>query len=88
MIFNVCEKCGAALDPGEKCDCKEEFAQKESFIKTLQLCLINADVDLIELNLIDNETVEARFLGGGSRRIDIAADSKLAIVKDVANHIA
>lgn len=22
--YNVCPECGAALDPGEKCDCKEK----------------------------------------------------------------
>lgn len=24
MIFRECELCGAALDPGERCTCKEE----------------------------------------------------------------
>ena len=24
MYYNVCPECGAALDPGEKCDCKKE----------------------------------------------------------------
>ena len=23
MCFNVCDKCGANLDPGEKCECEE-----------------------------------------------------------------
>ena len=23
MIYNICPQCGANLDPGEKCDCKE-----------------------------------------------------------------
>lgn len=31
--YNICEKCGATLDPGEKCTCererKEEQEQKE-----------------------------------------------------------
>lgn len=27
--FEVCQKCGAHLDPGEKCDC-EENPQEES----------------------------------------------------------
>lgn len=26
--FKVCPKCGAALDPGEKCDCMEEEARE------------------------------------------------------------
>ncbi len=24
MIFRECELCGATLDPGERCDCREE----------------------------------------------------------------
>lgn len=24
MYYRVCQKCGAALDPGERCDCEEE----------------------------------------------------------------
>ena len=24
MYFRVCHRCGANLDPGETCDCKEE----------------------------------------------------------------
>lgn len=26
--FHECSKCGASLDPGEKCDCMEEREQK------------------------------------------------------------
>lgn len=25
MYFNTCDKCGAHLDPGEKCDCTKEL---------------------------------------------------------------
>jgi len=27
MYYDVCPDCGARLDPGEKCDCKEEQAE-------------------------------------------------------------
>lgn len=27
-FYNVCQKCGAHLDPNEKCDC-EDMAEKE-----------------------------------------------------------
>ena len=26
MFYNVCPECGAALDPGEKCDCQKKEA--------------------------------------------------------------
>lgn len=29
--FNICSNCGCNLDPGEKCDCKSEKAQKKEF---------------------------------------------------------
>ncbi len=25
MIYHECEYCGATLDPGEHCDCREEY---------------------------------------------------------------
>lgn len=27
MYYNRCERCGAYLDPGERCDCQEEAAR-------------------------------------------------------------
>lgn len=29
--YNVCTRCGAHLDPGEKCDCREESSHKTLF---------------------------------------------------------
>lgn len=29
MFYRTCPVCGAALDPGEKCDCTDEKAQTE-----------------------------------------------------------
>ena len=28
MYYNVCEYCGAALDPGEQCDCITDIAER------------------------------------------------------------
>lgn len=28
MYFNICEKCGAHLDPGEKCECAESEVEE------------------------------------------------------------
>lgn len=32
MSYHTCEYCGANLDPGEKCDCKEEDLKLEEWI--------------------------------------------------------
>lgn len=39
-FYNICPYCGANLDPGEQCDCKEQqserqqAAEKEKEVKT------------------------------------------------------
>ena len=30
-FYNVCEKCGAHLDPGEPCDCEKEQEKQSEF---------------------------------------------------------
>ena len=85
MTFRICPDCGGRLDPGEKCNCREE--EKEEFVKILQMLLIKADVNVKSLELTDEETVKMTFLNGYSKRINIAADSRLAIIKDVVNNI-
>ena len=29
--YRTCERCGAHLDPGEKCDCEQEEERRETF---------------------------------------------------------
>lgn len=86
MIYRVCADCGALLDPGERCNCKV-MAEKREFIEALQVLLVKTDVNVKCLELLDEETVECTFLNGYSKRIDIAADSKLGIIKDVVKNI-
>ncbi len=31
--FDICPECGAHLDPGEKCDCKEKGKEVEHYYK-------------------------------------------------------
>lgn len=31
--FEVCPRCGAHLDPGEKCDCEEEAQEKSEEVE-------------------------------------------------------
>lgn len=38
--YRVCEHCGAALDPGEKCDCRD---RRKGYDDTLGLHLLYED---------------------------------------------
>ncbi len=39
-FYNVCQKCGAHLDPNEKCDC-EDAAEKERKAREQMLVMEN-----------------------------------------------
>ena len=34
MLYRTCEYCGAHLDPGEHCDCREEGAATDDIYRT------------------------------------------------------
>lgn len=59
---------------------------KKEFIATLEKTLANAKLDVIALELLDNDTVEITFKGGGRRKVNIEADSYGAIILDVVKH--
>lgn len=59
---------------------------KKEFIVTLETTLANANLDVIALELLDNDTVEITFKGGGRRKVNIEADSYGAIILDVVKH--
>lgn len=47
-FYRICSKCGASLDPCEKCDCsdikKEKQERKDEFIKMFYgLCTVGSD---------------------------------------------
>ena len=86
MIYRICQDCGDTLDPGERCNCRE-MMEKQEFLNILQTLLSKADVNVKCLELTDEETVKLTFLKGYAKRINIAADSRLAIIKDVVNNI-
>lgn len=56
---------------------------KEDFILVFETTLICANFDIIALSLIDNNTVQITFKGGGTRKVNIEADSYGAIIVDV-----
>lgn len=35
MYYNVCQECGANLDPGERCDCKKEKKRREQAFESM-----------------------------------------------------
>lgn len=63
-------------------------ADKALFITNLAGLLRQTREEVVDLALSkDGDTVTIIFDGGGTRRVNIACDSYLAIVKDVANAI-
>lgn len=61
--------------------------EKREFIAVLEHALICAELDITGLSLIDDNTVQIRFKGGGTRRVNIEADSYGAIIADVMKYV-
>ncbi|MDE6320634.1 MAG: hypothetical protein K2M22_13210 [Lachnospiraceae bacterium] len=61
--------------------------KKKEFIAVLEHTLLCANLDVTELSLIDDNTVQITFKGGGKRRVNIEADSYGAIIVDVMKHV-
>lgn len=60
---------------------------KEDFVSIFELTLVSANLDIISLTLIDDNTVQITFKGGGTRRVNIEADSHSTIILDVMKHV-
>lgn len=60
---------------------------KEDFILLFETTLLCANLDVISLSLIDNNHVLITFKGGGTRRVNITADSYGAIIRDVMKRV-
>lgn len=61
--------------------------EKKEFIAVLEHTLICAELDVTGLSLIDDNTVQIKFKGGGTRRVNIEADSYGAIIADVMKYV-
>lgn len=59
---------------------------KEDFVSIFELTLVSANLDIISLTLIDDNTVQITFKGGGTRRVNIEADSYGAIILDIMKY--
>ena len=60
---------------------------KEDFIAVFESTLLCANLDVIRLSLADDNHVIVTFKGGGTRRVNIEADSYGAIILDVMKHV-
>ncbi len=60
---------------------------KKDFVSIFELTLISANLDIISLTLIDDNTVQITFKGGGTRQVNIEADSHSAFILDVMKHV-
>lgn len=60
---------------------------KSDFITIFELALISANLDIIALSLIDDNTAQITFKGGGTRKVNIEADSHSAIITDIMKHV-
>lgn len=60
---------------------------KADFIAVFETTLICAELDVIGLTLLNEDTVEITFQGGGRRKVNITADSYGAIIVDVMKYV-
>ena len=59
---------------------------KSDFIAVFEATLLCANLDIIGLSLIDDNTAQITFKGNGTRKVNIEADSFGAIIVDVMKH--
>ncbi len=60
---------------------------KADFVSIFELALVSANLDIIGLSLIDDNTVQIAFKGGGTRNVNIEADSYSAIITDIMKKV-
>lgn len=60
---------------------------KSDFIAVFEATLLCADLDITGLSLLDNDTAQIEFKGGGKRKVNIERDSFGAIITDVMKHV-
>ncbi len=60
---------------------------KEDFICILEVLLISADIGVNHLVLINEGIVQIEYKSGNTRKVNIEADSHIAIAKDVLKKV-
>lgn len=60
---------------------------KQDFVCIFELTLLAANLDITDLSLVDDNTAQITFKGGGTRKVNIEADSYGAIILDIMKHV-
>lgn len=54
-MFYVCDRCGANLDPGEKCDCEDKLYQSIEYFKQITIVGDDGQIKFKEMQNEDNQ---------------------------------
>lgn len=60
---------------------------KEQLIKSLADTLRLTRIGIEDLVLLNTNTVQIKYEGGGTKNVNIAANSGIAIIRDVAKYV-
>lgn len=66
----------------------DALVDREAFVHNLGVLLAQTREDVVKCELVDKgDTVIITFAGGGTRTVNVHADSYAAIIRDVMKHI-
>lgn len=69
-------------------DEEDALVDREAFVHNLGVLLSQTREDVVKCELVDRgDTVVITFKGGGTRTVNVHADSYAAIIRDVMKHI-
>ena len=69
-------------------DEEDALVDREAFVHNLGVLLAQTREDVVKCELIDRgDTVVITFKGGGTRTVNVHADSYAAIIRDVMKHV-
>ena len=64
-----------------------EFLNRRCFVQNLGCLLAQTREQIISADLDESDVVTITYSSGNTRRINVAMDSYLAIIKDVVKHL-
>ena len=69
-------------------DEEDALVDREAFVHNLGVLLTQTREDVVKCELVDRgDTVVITFKGGGTRTVNVHADSYAAIIRDVMKHV-